>query len=133
MTPPSTSALRAAGAGVGLLIVMLVYTPAGFGDLGRVWAAAMLVMGSFVAEALVDVRSKVGVWGVVPAGLLAVLLAMYLCVPETDQFVVAAMIPVALLVVSCFAASSSVSSGTPWRLRAWRGQGCSALLVVRVR
>ena len=92
--------MRAAGAGIGLLIVMLVYMPAGFGDLGRVWAAAaMLVVGFVAGEALTELRMQVGVPGIVPSGLLAVLLAMYLCVPETDQFAVAALVPVTVLVL----------------------------------
>ena len=41
--PPSTAALRTAGVGCGLLIVVLVYTPAGFGDAERVWAAAVVL------------------------------------------------------------------------------------------
>ncbi len=99
MAQPPTSPVRAVGAGVGLLIVVLVYTPAGLGDARRYWAAAAaLAVGVLVAEALIDVRARVRVPGVVPAGLLAVLLAAYLCVPETDQFFVAGLMPVSLLV-----------------------------------
>ncbi|MFT6290187.1 MAG: hypothetical protein ACJAR2_000774 [Ilumatobacter sp.] len=91
---------RAVGVGVGLIIVMLVYIPAGFGDIERVWAAAgTLLLGSLLGPALTDLRLQVGLPGVIPGALLAVLLAMFLCVPETDQFVVAALIPVALLAV----------------------------------
>ena len=95
----SRSGRRAIGVGGGLIIVALVYGPAGFGSTDRVWAAAgTLLLGLVLGEALTDLRSQVGIPGVVPAALLAVLLAMYLCVPETDQFVVAALIPLALLV-----------------------------------
>ena len=98
MATLSTPGVRIVGAGGGFLIVALVYAPAGFGDVERVWAAAAtMLLGLVLGAALTDMRSRVGTPGAVPAGLLAALLAMYLCVPETDQFVVAAMIPVALL------------------------------------
>lgn len=98
MATLSTPGVRIVGVGGGLLIVSLVYAPAGFGDVERVWAAAAtMLLGLVLGEALTDFRSQVRTPGAVPAGLLAALLAMYLCVPETDQFVVAAMIPLALL------------------------------------
>jgi hypothetical protein len=94
----STNGQRAIGVGGGLIIVVLVYASAGFGDIERVWAAAAtLLLGLMLGEVLTNLRSQIGTPGAVPGALLAVLLAMYLCVPETDQFVVAALIPLALL------------------------------------
>ncbi len=98
MATLSTPGVRAVGVGGALIIVALVYTPAGFGDVERVWAAAgTLLLGLVLGAALTEMRSQVGIPGGVPAALLVVLLAMYLCVPETDQFLVAALVPVALL------------------------------------
>ena len=100
MATLSTPAMRVVGVGGAFIIVALVYTPAGFRDVERVWAAAgTLLLGLVLGAALTEMRSRVDTPGVVPGGLLAVLLAMYLCVPETDQFLVAALIPVSLLVL----------------------------------
>lgn len=91
---------HALGAGVGLTVVVATYTASGYGDDSRWWAAAMTIL---VAVALVDllagIRRLLPTPGVAPLTIVAVLVAIWLCVPETDQIAVAAFVPVLLVVL----------------------------------
>jgi hypothetical protein len=91
---------RALGAGIGLAVVVATYTASGFGDSSRWWAAAATIL---VAVALADllpaVRKLLPIPGVVPLTIVVALVAIYLCVPETDQVPVAAILPVVVVVL----------------------------------
>jgi hypothetical protein len=93
-----TSRRRALGAGIGLAVVIVTYGPSGLGDSSRWWAAAATVL---VAVALADllpaVRQLLPIPGVAPLTIVAALVAIYLCVPETDQIPVAAILPVVVV------------------------------------
>lgn len=99
-TAPSTSLLSARyaiGAAVGLAVIATTYGAVRYQD-GREWAAGLTLL---VAIALVDVlagvRRLLPLPGVAPATLLLVLAGMYLCVPETGQIRIAAMLPVLVI------------------------------------
>ncbi len=91
---------RALGAGIGLAVVVATYNASGFGDSSRWWAAASTIL---VAVALADllpaVRELLPIPGVAPLTIVAALVAVYLCVPETDQVPVAAILPVVVVVL----------------------------------
>jgi len=94
----STSAWRSAGVGIALVLVGLVYVPAGLGEPRRAWAAAaVFALGCVLGEALGELKARVVVPGAIPSVLFVVLLAMYVCVPETDQFLIAAIVPAGVL------------------------------------
>jgi hypothetical protein len=88
-------ALRALAAGVGLAVVAVTYDASGLGDAGRWWAAAV---GIGLAVAAVDVlpmiRRLLPVPGLAPSTIVAALVAVWLCVPETGQIPLAAFLPV---------------------------------------
>jgi hypothetical protein len=89
---------RALGAGIGLAIVIATYGASGLGDVGRWWAAgATIVVAVLLVDLLADVRRLLPIPGTAPLTLVAALIAIYLCVPETDQIQIAAFIPVALV------------------------------------
>jgi hypothetical protein len=91
---------RALGAGIGLAVMVATYNASGFGDSSRWWAAAATIL---VAVALADllpaVRELLPIPGVAPLTIVAALVAVYLCVPETDQVPVAAILPVVVVVL----------------------------------
>ena len=89
---------RALGAGLGMLVVVLAYEASRFGNPDRWWAAGgAVVIGVALADRLVDVRALLPRPGVAPLTIVAVLLAVFLCVPETDQLPIVALVPVALV------------------------------------
>ena len=93
-----TSRRRALGAGIGLAVVVTTYGPSGLGDAGRWWAAgATIVIAVLLADVLPDLRRLLPIPGVAPLTLVAALVAIYLCVPETDQIPIAAFVPLALV------------------------------------
>jgi hypothetical protein len=94
-----TSRRRALGAGVGLAVVIATYGPSRLEDPARWWAAAAAVaVGVVLADVLPSVRRLLPVPGVAPATILATLAAVGLCVPETDQMAIAAIVPVGVVV-----------------------------------
>jgi hypothetical protein len=94
-----TSARRAIGATVGFGIVALTWNANGFSASGRQWAAAVtILLGVVLVDAVPAVRRALPWPGAAPATLVATLVAAALCVPETDQFPVAAVLPVSLLI-----------------------------------
>ena len=93
-----TSRRRALGAGIGLAVVVTTYGPSGLGDAGRWWAAgATILIAVLLADVLPELRRLLPIPGVGPLTIVAALVAVYLCVPETDHIPVAAFIPVALV------------------------------------
>ena len=91
---------RAIGAAVGLAVVLTTYGPSGIVLSGREWAAVVAIgIAVALAELLPSVRALLPIPGVAPLTILAALLAIYLCVPETDQVPVAAILPVAVVVL----------------------------------
>ena len=93
-----TSRRRALGAGIGLAVVVATYGASGLGDSSRWWAAAATVLVAVaLADLLPTVRELLPIPGVAPLTLVAVLGAIYLCVPETDQIPVAAIVPVVVV------------------------------------
>jgi len=89
---------RALGAGLGMLVVVLAYEASRFGNPDRWWAAGgAVVIGVALADRLVDVRALLPRPGVAPLTIVAVLFAVFLCVPETDQLPIVALVPVALV------------------------------------
>ena len=90
---------RAVGGGVAFLLIVLTYGPNRFQEWEHWWAAAGTVaLGVLIADALVLVRDRLPTPGVAPVPLLVTLLAIGLCVPETDQLAVASIVPVGLVV-----------------------------------
>ena len=89
---------RALAAGIGLSIVALTYGASGLGDPGR-WWAAFVAIGLAVAavDVLPAVRRLLPVPGLAPLTIVAALVAVYLCVPETDQIPIAAFVPVVVV------------------------------------
>lgn len=88
------------GAGIGLAVVIVTYAASGYGDDSRWWAAALTILVAIaLVDLLPDVRRLVPVPGVAPLPIIAALVAMYLCVPETGQVPVAAFLPVLLVVL----------------------------------
>jgi hypothetical protein len=91
---------RAIGAGLGMLIVVLTYGASRYEDPDRWWAAGgAVVIGVALADRLVDVRALLPTPGVAPLTIIAALAAVFLCVPETDQLPIVALVPVALVVL----------------------------------
>ncbi len=89
---------RAAGAAVGLLLVVVTYGRAGFGADDRQWAAGVaVVLAVLLADQLDELRALLPVPGVAPLTIVAALVAVWLCVPETDQLPVAALLPGAVV------------------------------------
>jgi hypothetical protein len=89
---------RALGAGIGLAIVIATYGPSGLGDAGRWWAAgATIVVAVLLVDLIADLCRLMPIPGTASLTIVAALLAIYLCVPETDQIPVAAFVPVALV------------------------------------
>ena len=89
---------RALAAGIGLSIIALTYGASGLGDPGR-WWAAFVAIGLAVAavDVLPGVRRLLPVPGLAPLTIVAALVAVYLCVPETDQIPIAAFVPVVVV------------------------------------
>ncbi len=95
---PETSRRRALGAGLGLLVVVLSYGPSRLGDADRWWAAGLTVLVAVVlSDSLVDLRALLPTPGVAPASIVVALVAVYLCVPETDQVAIAALVPLVVV------------------------------------
>jgi hypothetical protein len=93
-----TSRRRALGAGIGLAVVVATYGPSGLGDVGRWWAAgATIVIAVLLVGLLADVHRLLPIPGIAPLTIVAALVGIYLCVPETDQILVAAFIPVTVV------------------------------------
>ena len=89
---------RALGAGIGSAVVIATYGASGLGDQSRWWAAAATILVAVsLADLLPAVRQLLPVPGVAPLTIVAVLVAVYLCVPETDQIPVAAIVPVVVV------------------------------------
>lgn len=85
---------RAAGAAIGLAIVIATYDASRYGDGDRYWAAAVtILLAVLLADVLPDVRALLPIPGMAPLTIVAVLVAAGLCVPETDQLVVASILP----------------------------------------
>lgn len=92
--------VRAVGAGLAMLVVVLAYDASGFGDPDRWWAAgAALVVGVLLADALGALRSMLPVPGLAPLALLATTVVVTLCVPETDQLPIVVLLPGALVLL----------------------------------
>ena len=89
---------RAFAAGIGLSIVALTYGASGLGDSGR-WWAAFVAIGLAVAalDVLPAVRRLLPLPGLAPSTIVATLVAVYLCVPETEQIPIAAFVPVVVV------------------------------------
>ena len=89
---------RALGAGIGLAVVIATYGASGLGDIGRWWAAGTTIFIAVVlADLLPNLKRLLPIPGTAPLTIVAALIGIYLCVPETDQIPVAAFIPVALV------------------------------------
>ncbi len=91
---PLLSTHHAIGAAVGLVVIITTYGASGYGEGDRWWAALLtlvLAIGGF--DVFATLRRLLPFPGVVPATLLLVLAIMYLCVPETDHFEIAALLP----------------------------------------
>ncbi len=93
-----TSRRRAVAAGIGLVIVALSYGPSRLGDQDRWWAAgAAIVVAVLLADALPDLEALLPTPGLVPGTIVVALVAVYVCVPETDQIPIAALVPVVVV------------------------------------
>jgi hypothetical protein len=100
----ATSRRRALGAGVGLAVVIVTYGPSRLGDAARWWvAAATVAVGVALADLLPAVRRLIPMPGVAPATILAALVAVALCVPETGHLAIAAIMPVGVVVAEVLA------------------------------
>lgn len=99
---PSVTSWLCVAVGVGTALVALAVNEdrAELQDdhLRWVWPAAVLV-GALSGWAMPRLRAMVGFPGVAPMAVLSALVATYLCVPETDQFPAAAVLPVGLLLI----------------------------------
>ena len=94
----SGSRRRALGAGVGLAVVVAAYGPARLVETSRWWAAAAtVVVAIVVAEFLPATRRLLPIPGAAPATIVATLGAVGLCVPETDQMAIAALLPLGVV------------------------------------
>lgn len=99
-TDDSVARARAIGAGIGMLIVALTYEASRYGDPDRWWAAAAIVLvGVLLADGLADIRALLPTPGCAPLTIVAVLVAVVGCVPETDQLPIVAVVPVALVLL----------------------------------
>jgi hypothetical protein len=91
---------RAIAAGIGLAVVVASYGPSRLGETERFWAAlATIGLAVLLADVLPSLRELLPIPGVAPLTIVAALVAVYLCVPETDQIPVAAIVPVAVVVM----------------------------------
>ena len=91
---------RAIGAAVGLAVVVTTYGPSGMGSSSRQWAAVVAIgIAIAVAELLPSVRSLLPIPGVAPLTIVGALAAIYLCVPETDQVPIAAIVSIAVVLM----------------------------------
>lgn len=98
-TGDAISRRRALAAGIGLAVVVAAYGPSRFGDAERWWAAAAtLALAIALADVLPTLRRLLWTPGLAPATIVATLVAVGLCVPETGQLAVAAIVPVGLVV-----------------------------------
>ena len=96
---PTLDARRALGAGIGLAVVVTTYGASRLGDVGRWWAGALaIVVAIALSDLLPTVRRLLPVPGLAPLTIVAALVGIFLCVPETNQIPLAALLP-ALLVV----------------------------------
>ena len=96
--PTRTDRARAIGAGLAMLVVVLSYGASRFGDPDRWWAAGLaIVVGILLADGLADIRTMLPTPGVAPLTIVAALVAIFLCVPETDQLPIVALLPGALV------------------------------------
>ena len=94
----AVSRRRALGAAVGLAVVIVTYGASGLGDSSRWWAAAAAILVAVaLADLLLDVRRLLPVPGVAPLTLVAALVGIGLCVPETDQIPIAALLPLVVV------------------------------------
>jgi hypothetical protein len=90
----------ALGAGVAAAVLAVEYDHAGLEEIGVWWVApATLVVGAAVGATLPALRRMVAIAGAAPMAIVSALVATFLCVPETDQFRFAVVIPVGVLVV----------------------------------
>lgn len=90
--------VRAIGAGLAMLVVVLAYDASGLGDPDRWWAAGLaLVVGVLLADLLGSLRSMLPVPGLAPLVLVATTFAITLCVPETDQLPLVVLLPAVLV------------------------------------
>ena len=97
---PLLSPRHALGAGIGLAVLVTTYAASGYGDDSRWWAVALTILVAIaLVDLLPDTRRLLPVPGVAPLTIGAALVAIYLCVPETDQIPVAAFLPVLLVVL----------------------------------
>ena len=95
---------RALGAGVGLAVVIVTYGPAGLEDRSRWWAAAAtMAVAAVVADVLPSTRRLLPTPGLAPATIVATLVAVGLCVPETDQMAIAAFLPLGVVAAELLA------------------------------
>ena len=95
-----TDRARAIGAGLAMLVIVLSYGASRLGDPDRLWAAAMaIVLGVVLADGLAAVRTALPTPGVAPLTLVATLAAIFLCVPETNQLAIVALLPMVLVVL----------------------------------
>ena len=96
--PSSHTPHFAIGAAVGLAVIATTYDAVGYRD--RQWVAAVvLAIALALVHVLPEVRRLFSFPGLAPASLLLVLIGLYLCVPETNQIRIAAMFPVAVIVL----------------------------------
>lgn len=91
-------AQRALAAGIGLAVVVVTYGPSFLGDGGRWWAATVAIgLAVAAVDVLPLVRRLLPVPGLAPSTIVAALVAVFLCVPETDQIPIAAFLPVVVV------------------------------------
>lgn len=97
-TDESRTRQRAIAVAIALVVVALAYAPSMLDDWRRQWAVVATVATAFVlADAVAVLRRTFTTPGAIPLVLIAVLVGMALCVPETDQMRVAALVPVGLI------------------------------------
>lgn len=85
---------RFVGVATGLLIIVLTYDEAGLASSHRLWAVVgVMLVGLLLPDAVIELRSRLRAPGLAPSVFLVALGTMYLCVPETDQVPVAAVVP----------------------------------------
>lgn len=83
-----------------MLVVVLAYHASGLGDSHRWWASGVaIVLGVLLADGLADIRVLLPMPGLAPLTIVGALFAISLCVPETDQLPIVAILPMALVVL----------------------------------
>jgi hypothetical protein len=93
----------AIGAAIGLAVIATTYSAAGYGQNGYQWVAPVtLAIAIALVDVLAHVRRLLPFPGVAPATLLAVMIGMYLCVPETGQIRVAVIFPLLVIALEVF-------------------------------